>query len=122
MGAFVPQSRCGSASRLAQDIQHRLGQGEEYQVSMSMFAVASVFEAHILPRMQRMVSVSLRLGGRETDTESVEFKCRCNERSSQLANFNSYFNVSQIVFTECSRPSVTLPAMRALSEESTEGA
>lgn len=41
-----------------------------------------------------MVSVSQRLGGRETDTS--------NERSSRLANFNSHFNFSQIVFTECS--------------------
>lgn len=93
-GSVVPQSRCGSASRLAQDVQHRIWEGEAHQVSMNMFAVTPVFEAHMLPMMQRMVSVSQRLGGCETDT--------CNERSSQLANFNSHFNVSQIVFIECS--------------------
>lgn len=86
----------------------RIGKVEEYKVNMNMFAVASAFEAHMLRRMQRMVSVSRRLGGRETDRVCGN-KSRCNKRSSQLANFNSHFNVSQIMLAECSRPSVKLP-------------
>lgn len=72
-------------------LSHRAGVGLRHGLR-KMFNTES--EAHMLPRMQRMVSVSQRLGGRETNT--------CNERSSQLANFNSHFNVSQIVFIECS--------------------